>query len=54
MQYIDLKKAIYGESDEDDWTCEFSESPEDAKELIEADFHYVTDMDDQKLFRKPK
>jgi hypothetical protein len=35
-------------------TCRFAKALEEAKELIEAGFQYVTDIDDKKLFRKPK
>jgi hypothetical protein len=31
-----------------------AKSLEEAKELIDAGFQYVTDMDDKKLFWKPK
>jgi integrase len=40
--------------EDDDFTCKIAESIKEAKELIEAGFDYVTDMDDKKLFRKRK
>jgi len=33
------------------WSCK---TLEETKELIEAGFHFVTDMDSKELFRKPK
>jgi hypothetical protein len=38
----------------DQFTCRTAETLEEAKDLVEAGFKYVTDMDDRKLFRKPK
>lgn len=52
MQYIDLEKAVYGESDEDDWICEFSESAEEAKALIEQGFEYIGDIHGKATWRK--
>ncbi len=40
--------------EDDQHTCRVAEDLEEARELIEAGFDYVTDMDDKKLFRKPK
>jgi hypothetical protein len=37
-----------------EFTCRVAKTVEEVKELIEAGFHLVTDMDDKKLFRKPK
>ena len=39
---------------EDDFTCRAANTVKEAKELIEAGFEYVTDMEDVKLFRKRK
>ena len=38
----------------DEWVCRTAKTLEEAKELIEAGFEYVTDMDSFKLFRKRK
>jgi hypothetical protein len=38
----------------DEFTCRVAKTLEAAKELIEAGFEYVTDMEDSKLFRKRK
>lgn len=39
---------------DDQFTCRTAKTVKEAKELIEAGFDYVTDMDGMKLFRKPK
>ncbi len=49
MKYTQL---VNFESDQ--YTCRVAEDLEEAKNLIEAGFEYVTDIDDKKLFRKPK
>lgn len=38
----------------DEFTCKTAKTLEEAKQLVEAGFDYVTDMDDCKLFRKRK
>lgn len=38
----------------DQFTCRVAENREEAKELVEAGFEYVMDVDDKKLFRKSK
>jgi hypothetical protein len=40
--------------DDDAYTCRVADTLTEAKTLIENGFEFVTDMDDQKLFRKPK
>jgi integrase len=54
MVYIDLEKAIYGELRDDEFTVKVAMTLEEACELLEAGFEYVTDMDGHKLFRKRK
>jgi len=39
---------------DEEFICRATENLEEAKELIEAGFEYVTDMDSVKLFRKRK
>ena len=39
---------------DDDFTCRTARTLEEASQLIEAGFDYVTDIDDAKLFRKRK
>ncbi|MDI9578734.1 MAG: hypothetical protein QM398_11450 [Thermoproteota archaeon] len=36
------------------YTCKTAETVKEAKELIEADYQYICDMDCLKLFRKRK
>jgi len=38
----------------DSYHSSVAKTVDEAKKLIEAGFEYVTDMDDVKLFRKPK
>ena len=38
----------------DDLVCRVAKTLEEAKNLIEAGFEYVTDMEEIKLFRKRK
>ena len=39
---------------EERYICKVAKTVEEAKELVEAGFDYVTDMNDCKLFRKTK
>ena len=38
----------------EEYICKVAKTIEEAKKLIEAGFQYVTDLKDQKLFRKMK
>jgi len=38
----------------EEFTCKVAASLEEAKELIEAGFEYVTELNQEKLFRKRK
>lgn len=38
----------------DDWVCKVASSLEEAVELIEAGFEYVTEYEGKKIFRKRK
>lgn len=38
----------------DEWICKVAQSLEEAVELVEAGFEYVTEVEDKKLFRKRK
>jgi hypothetical protein len=40
--------------DNDQFTVKVAETVEEACKLVEADFEYVTDMDEKKLFPKRK
>lgn len=39
---------------EDQFTCKVAKTIEEAKELVETGFEYVTDVNSAKLFRKRK
>jgi len=51
--YIQLEEAIF-KKDNDEYVCKVAKNVDEAKELIELGFEYVTDMDGIKLFRKRK
>jgi len=51
-RYIHLAKAITRQTNE--WICKTASTIEEAKQLIEQGFEYVTEMDGVKLFRKAK
>jgi integrase len=42
------------DNENDDFVCKVARSVDEAKELVESGFDYVTDMDNMKLFRKRK
>ncbi len=41
-------------TEEDEWICKGATNKEEAMQLIEAGFEYVTETDGAKLFRKRK
>lgn len=51
--YIQLEEAIFKE-ESDEYICKVAKNLDEAKELIELGFEYVTEMDGVKLFRKRK
>ena len=53
LKYIQLEQAIHGNAP-DNYTCRIAKTVKEARELVEAGFEYVCDIDDVKLFRKPK
>jgi len=53
LLYVRIENAIFQETS-DDFVCKVAKTIEDAKQLIEVGFEYVTDMDGFKLFRKRK
>ena len=40
--------------DNDEWTCKAAKTINEATQLIEAGFEYVTEIDETKLFKKKK
>jgi integrase len=53
QKYVHLLK-ILEMIKEDEWVCKTATNVEEAKQLIEHGFEYITDMDELKLFRKRK
>jgi len=51
--YIQLEEAIF-QRDSEEYICKVAKNLDEAKELIELGFEYVTEMDGVKLFRKRK
>jgi len=41
-------------NDDDEWTCKTATTVEEATQLIEKGFQYITEIDGTKLFRKRK
>lgn len=54
MKSIDIEHAIFNSHDNDHFTVKVAETVEEACELVEAGFEYVTDVAEKKLFRKRK
>lgn len=54
MVYIDIKKAIYGQFRDEEFTVRVATTLEEDQEFIEAGFEYVTDRDNAKIYRKRK
>ena len=52
LKYIQLSNALFDE-DTDHYICKVAKTVQDATELVELGFDYVTEMDGVKLFRKP-
>jgi len=38
----------------DEWVCKVAQTLEEAVELVEAGFEYVTEIEEKKIFRKRK
>jgi len=51
--YIHLEAAIFKTSN-DEFTVRTAKTVEEAKQLLEVGFEYVTEMESMKLFRKRK
>lgn len=54
MKYIDIEQATFNTGNNDHFTARVAETIDEACELVEAGFEYVTDVDHKKLFRKRK
>jgi integrase len=53
MTYINIEQALFLEQS-DEWTCKTANNINEATQLIETGFEYITEMDNIKLFRKRK
>lgn len=53
LLYIQLEEALFKDTS-DEFICRVAENVEEAKNLIESGFDFVTDIDGSKLFRKRK
>ena len=51
---IDLEKAIFGSPRDEEFTVRVADTLEEACELVEAGFEYITDMESVKILRKRK
>jgi len=54
QRYIELYTEIYGDLKPDQYVCETASTVKEAKQLIEAGYEYVNDMDGVQLYRKVK
>lgn len=54
MKYIDLEHAIFNSRNDDQFTVKVAETVEEACELVEAGFEYVTEVNHKQIFRKRK
>ncbi len=52
--YIDLEKAAFRSPEDDEYIVRVAKTMDEACDLLEAGFEYVTDMDSAKIFRKRK
>jgi len=53
LKYIQLEQATHG-NEPDNYTSRIAKTVKEARELVEAGFEYICDIDDVKLFRKRK
>jgi hypothetical protein len=53
LKYIQIEEALFKDVT-DEYVCKTAVTVEEATELIELGFEYVTEMDGMKLFKKPK
>jgi integrase len=54
QRYVELYTEIYGDLQPQDYTCQVASTIEEAKKLIEAGFEFVSQIDGEHLYRKPK
>lgn len=54
LLYIQIEKDYFGPGHNDDFICKIAKTTEEIKELIEAGFNYVTELEGARFFRKRK
>jgi hypothetical protein len=54
MPYINLENALFSNGKPEEFHVKVAHTMEEACQLLEIGFEYVTDMDGNKLFRKRK
>ena len=54
QRYIELYTEIYGDLNPEQYVCETASTVKEAKQLIEAGYEYVSDIDGVQLYRKTK
>ncbi len=50
--YIDITNELYQHRTDDKFICEFAESPEKARTLIQDGFEYIGELFGEQAFRK--
>jgi len=54
QRYIELYTEICGDLKPEQYVCETASTVKEAKQLVEAGYEYVSDMDGVQLYRKAK
>ena len=54
LLYIQIEKAYFEPGHNDEFICKVAKTPDEIKELIETGFEYVTDLNQEKFFKKRK
>jgi hypothetical protein len=54
LLYIQVEQAIFGASDNDEFTVQATNNKEEIKQLLSVGFEYVCQKDDLLFFRKRK
>jgi hypothetical protein len=54
MKYIRYEKIIYQTNNKEEWTARITETIDEAAEILQVIFDYVTDWAEAKIFRKHK
>jgi hypothetical protein len=52
--YITIEKAIFGDSNSDEFTVKVASKPDEIKALLEVGFEYMCEKDGMLFFRKRK